>query len=322
MSVRYFCIINPTSGGGRGRELFEELEKLFSDGVAQGKVVTFDPSQLPAQLEKAANHDRVLVGGGDGTVAAVLGAVSKSASNLTVGIIPLGTANDLARELKVPRELKDIRAEDVIAYYQTDNSLSVQIWQLRQEDSKNQTQIFSNYFSFGFDGAVVAQFSKWRNFNLVRRFCASRHFNRLLYVVAAIRHLLSGIESKNVVIKVDGEKLTLFPAHYRSLIVCNIKCIIGVGVSNFQSQAEDDKIEIVGVCNLVEYLTMIFHTNRNNWLLRFLPQPKVLASGRKIEIVTKRDYALQIDGESRVLSGNQRYFIESIGEVRLLSGSM
>lgn len=57
------------------------------------------------------NLDLVIVGGGDGTFNAVVDSLVET--NLPLGILPLGTANDLARTLNIPNNIK--QACDVIA---------------------------------------------------------------------------------------------------------------------------------------------------------------------------------------------------------------
>lgn len=48
-------------------------------------------------------HDVVVVGGGDGTVTCAAGSVA--GTEVALGVLPLGTANDLARTLQLPSEL-------------------------------------------------------------------------------------------------------------------------------------------------------------------------------------------------------------------------
>jgi diacylglycerol kinase (ATP) len=51
----------------------------------------------------ADGHDLVVVGGGDGTVACAAGRVA--GTNIMMGVLPLGTANDFARTLEIPNDL-------------------------------------------------------------------------------------------------------------------------------------------------------------------------------------------------------------------------
>lgn len=62
-----------------------------------------DPAELPGLIRGLAGEvGRVVVGGGDGTLNAVLPGLLDT--RLPLGIVPLGTANDLARTLGIPRD--------------------------------------------------------------------------------------------------------------------------------------------------------------------------------------------------------------------------
>lgn len=83
---------------------------------AQGLELTFrstrHPKDLPAIIERHQDKvDCVVIGGGDGTLNAALPGLLKT--QLPLGILPLGTANDLARTLGLPTDLS--AACDVIA---------------------------------------------------------------------------------------------------------------------------------------------------------------------------------------------------------------
>ncbi|PRB34863.1 diacylglycerol kinase [Arthrobacter sp. MYb23] len=81
-------------------------ETLAKAGLPVSAVLTVDGGSDPAQaVERAVSqgHDLVLVGGGDGTVASAAGLVA--GTDVVLGVLPLGTANDLARTLEIPRDL-------------------------------------------------------------------------------------------------------------------------------------------------------------------------------------------------------------------------
>jgi diacylglycerol kinase (ATP) len=63
--------------------------------------------ELAATLDRvvADGHDLVVVGGGDGTVSYAAGRVA--GTNVALGVLPLGTANDFARTLEIPNNLAE-----------------------------------------------------------------------------------------------------------------------------------------------------------------------------------------------------------------------
>lgn len=71
-----------------------------------------DPSRLPDVMRRAINHDShlVVVGGGDGTISAVVDAFV--GTDAVMGVIPLGTGNSTAHTLGIPQSIK--RAVDAI----------------------------------------------------------------------------------------------------------------------------------------------------------------------------------------------------------------
>ncbi len=63
--------------------------------------------ELAATLDRvlAEGHDLVVVGGGDGTVSCAAGRVA--GTDVVLGVLPLGTANDFARTLEIPGNLAE-----------------------------------------------------------------------------------------------------------------------------------------------------------------------------------------------------------------------
>lgn len=96
-------VINARSRGG---SVAAETVRaaLQAAGIAVQPVPCDDPRRLSAAIEAAAaGADRVIVGGGDGSLNAALPALLRT--GLPLGILPLGTANDLARTLGIAPDL-------------------------------------------------------------------------------------------------------------------------------------------------------------------------------------------------------------------------
>ena len=96
-------LINQGSRQGDA-DLRPALDVLRRADVEVIEVATDDHRRLKAALaEHRERIDLVVVGGGDGTLNAVLDALIET--RLPLGILPLGTANDLARTLNLPSDL-------------------------------------------------------------------------------------------------------------------------------------------------------------------------------------------------------------------------
>ena len=101
---RALLIINEKSRVGAAASVEAEhvLEKA---GFTVEKRQSPAPDALPAIIRDAASTaDCVILGGGDGTLNAALPGLLDT--GLPLGIIPLGTANDLARTLSIPANTK------------------------------------------------------------------------------------------------------------------------------------------------------------------------------------------------------------------------
>lgn len=103
-------IVNPYSGRGAARRRHAELERaLSSAGLSCERVETTAPRQAEALAQQAAAVGQtVVVAGGDGTIGEVLNGMARAhpAGVLgPIGVLPLGTANDLVHNLGLPLSL-------------------------------------------------------------------------------------------------------------------------------------------------------------------------------------------------------------------------
>lgn len=108
-------IYNPTSG----RELFkkhlpEVLEKLEIAGYETSCHATTGEGDAIEAAKKAVerNFDIVIAAGGDGTLNEVVTGISQCENRPKLGIIPMGTTNDFARAVHIPRNI--VEAVDII----------------------------------------------------------------------------------------------------------------------------------------------------------------------------------------------------------------
>src|SRR3712207_782353 len=92
---------NPNSGSAGNEGYLEGFADTLRAGGLTVEVLNTERPDHATELAAAAGDRLVIAAGGDGTVNEVLNGLSEGA---TLGILPLGTANVLARELGLPLE--------------------------------------------------------------------------------------------------------------------------------------------------------------------------------------------------------------------------
>jgi diacylglycerol kinase (ATP) len=105
--VNLKLVYNPAAGRGKTRRHVDDVERYL---VARGASVDVHASTSPGDLTRAvaqssgAGFDRVVVCGGDGTIHHAVREFNLNRGVLAV--VPLGSGDDFARVLGIPRELR------------------------------------------------------------------------------------------------------------------------------------------------------------------------------------------------------------------------
>ena len=108
-------MLNPVSGKGRGKTiLFDVVERFTKYGYR----VTVLPTESGKKTEniiikEAKNYDLAVAVGGDGTLNNTVSAIIKSGTDLPLGYIPLGSTNDFAASLGLPKDI-DAACEKIV----------------------------------------------------------------------------------------------------------------------------------------------------------------------------------------------------------------
>lgn len=114
MSRQIALLVNPTSGGGRGSRVGNEVATRLRDGgLAVRELVGRDVRESQDLAREAVQQgaDALVVVGGDGMVH--LGLQAVGGTDVPLGVAPAGTGNDFARAIGVP--LRDpVAAADIV----------------------------------------------------------------------------------------------------------------------------------------------------------------------------------------------------------------
>lgn len=147
--MKSILILNPTAGGGKIERTEAAIRRAFGRQAFKCEIVpTRQPGDATALAREAADsgYDLVVAGGGDGTVNEVANGLA--GTGVTMGVLPLGTVNVLARELGIP--LDPCRAVRVLTHGHAK----------RLDLGCANGRYFTLMAGFGFDAEVVANIVK------------------------------------------------------------------------------------------------------------------------------------------------------------------
>jgi YegS/Rv2252/BmrU family lipid kinase len=106
--VRICVIFNPAARGNKARHFRHHLAEIGGQSALKATVAPGDARRLAADAVKD-GFDVIVAAGGDGTVNEVLNGIGDAPNGFEkarLGVLPMGTVNVFARELKMPLNLE------------------------------------------------------------------------------------------------------------------------------------------------------------------------------------------------------------------------
>jgi YegS/Rv2252/BmrU family lipid kinase len=185
-AANVFVVLNPISGSSDPDTARSAFERHVCVAGAVCRIHEPSPGERLADLVREAvrsGSDLVVAAGGDGTVSAVANGLVGSGTPL--GIIPLGTANVLARELGIPVDL-----EQACALLGGDHALAV-IDAMEVDGKAYLTQV-----GVGIDALMIRDTTTEDK----------RRFGRLAYIWTAASRLV-GFQPRRFELTADGRGL-------------------------------------------------------------------------------------------------------------------
>lgn len=101
---KLFVIFNPAARGEKSRHVRQFLESKASPSVTLAPTQGAGEAKLLAARAVAEGHKLIVAAGGDGTINEVINGIG--ASDAALGVLPLGTVNVFAQELRIPRKVE------------------------------------------------------------------------------------------------------------------------------------------------------------------------------------------------------------------------
>lgn len=213
--VSMYCfIVNPNSGSGKGKKIWRRLEKqLNHTGEEYEAYLTEKPGdavKMAAYLTEGCKESGIIVVvGGDGTVNEVLNGLA-FCGPVTLGCIPVGSGNDLAKSLKLPK--RPGRCLKKILDPRYHKLLDYGVLSYGNEEVAHRRFVVSA--GTGFDAAVCQNLLSFRVKDVLNKV----HLGKVNYILAGLKQLLTAHPTKGYLLldgvqKVEFNHIYFISAH-------------------------------------------------------------------------------------------------------------
>ncbi|MCF6295378.1 MAG: diacylglycerol kinase family lipid kinase [Flavobacteriaceae bacterium] len=280
----WFVIINPTSGNGSGKKKWSKIERLLNTyGFDFDYAFTMHQKHSVEIVQQVIDKGffNIISVGGDGTLHNIVNGImlqSKMPStNITVGVIPIGTGNDWIKTHHIPKDI-----ESAIQIIKNGKAKLQDVGKIELLDQKKESIYFINLAGVGFDGYVVSRVEKYKR------------FGALAYLFGTLFGLVS-FKNFNSKVRINSENIS-----GKTLMVLIGLCeYSGGGMKLTKKPNPFDGFFDVSVAKNFSKLDILFNAVKlyNGKIVDFKKVVPLIATSIKIEIQEEKLPYIQADGE-------------------------
>lgn len=298
MFKRIIFVFNPLSGNAN--RISSELKKLKIILSKNHPAIHFqDCSLLSEEFASLITEFKLekclfVACGGDGTVVAVAEKMYQIPS-FCLTVMPFGTGNDFSRAIGIFKESKNLEELAQIFVGNKARILDFDMWGVNG-------RVFINYFTIGYDAAVVNRFQNLRH--KLPKVLRRPFFNRVLYLISGIYHLFYSIPL-GAMLQYGGEEISLFGC--KSVVLGNINSYAGGKPLNPNVVFNDQMLNVFKVEGIRGELQLL----RGKGISEFV------ATDSSFDLILENEANCQVDGEAFQISKG-KHTIRYIGKLRVL----
>ena len=285
--VKWFVVVNPISGSGKGLDDFPLISKLLRDNGIKSEAVFTEHKCHATELTVSAinsGYRHIIVVGGDGTLHEVVNGLfiqkSIEPSDVTIAVIAVGTGNDWIRMFGIPT-----RYSEAIRAIKEGYTFLQDVAAVEYEEARyRQVRYTANVAGVGFDAAVIERLQHMR---------ASGCQGKSTYLRALVRTFFR-YKPTGVKVWVDDRLI------YNNLL---LSMAIGVGkyngggIQQLPEAVADDGLLDLTIIRPLHWWNIIFRLKRlfngNIYTIGHV----LHAKGRNIRIESSPEIQLEVDGE-------------------------
>jgi diacylglycerol kinase (ATP) len=187
-------IFNPAARGEKARRFRRQLDAIGTQCALKATTAPGIARRLAAEAVTD-GFDLIVAAGGDGTVNEVLNGIGDTSDGFTrarLGVLPLGTVNVFARELKIP-----LRVERAWEVLQNGREIKIDLPRVEfSADGVLQKRYFCQLAGAGLDARAI-ELVDWRH---------KKQVGKLAYVIAGLKALCE--KKPKITVRANGQNVT------------------------------------------------------------------------------------------------------------------
>jgi diacylglycerol kinase family enzyme len=308
--IKIAFLINPVSGGRQGIKIYDQLAlalknvPLFPD---QFQIIFTEKGGVVSQAQQLANQAEILIAvGGDGTAIETITGAYRSGCMPRIGLIPIGTGNDLARSAGLYTLFKKEGGAECVRRFLHGTYAPLDIWLV------NKKELMTNYLSIGLDAAVIHSFHRQR----MKLPFYSVAGNKTAFAIIGLSRIAHRIKGEgSVTCRVGAEKKTFFLHGHRQVIISNLPFYAGGAMLAPEASFCDGVLEVTPLLNIISALGLFAFQpslRLRTWYGNKLKHIKA----KRVELAVQEGNFLQIDGEDKTyLVAEKKIVIEHGGQI-------
>lgn len=287
LTDRWFVIVNPVAGSGRGLIDFPQISRLLrNDDIRHDAVFTEHKHHATELTVTAANqgYRRIIVIGGDGTLNEVVNGlfIQKAVEpcEMLLAVIAVGTGNDWVRTFGIPQHYSEaIRAiREERSFLQDVGTVTY------TESHYAQTRYMANVAGLGFDAHVISTFNHLK---------MKGYKGGWMYLYSILKSYFR-YKSSGARIWVDDEVVFNDLMFSLAIGICKYN---GGGVQQLPNALADDGLLDLTIIRPVHWWHIVFRLKKlfNGDIYQI--GHVIHAQGRKVRIEAAPSIQLETDGE-------------------------